>query len=599
MPFAVGETVGPYTLVAQLGQGGMATVYQAYHPALDRYVAIKVLHYAFMDDPNFLARFQREARVVAKLEHPNIVPVYDFSEFEGRPYLVMKFIEGETLKDRLEKGPLSSPEILRVVDSVGAALAYAHRQNILHRDIKPSNVLLGQDGQIYLADFGLARLVETGESSLTPDRIVGTPQYISPEQALSKPNLDARSDIYSFGVMLYELTVGKVPFNAESPFSIIHDHIYTPLPMPRQANPQLSKPLEQVLLKALAKNPDDRYPDVGSLVKAFHTALQMDSANPPPVGANINTLAVDGAMVTAAANSFPDDRPSSAIVARSESPAETPVEASAETTAKQARKKVKTIWLILGIGGSLILLALCLVVGAQVLKNGAAAKATRQAATQEVLQAAGAATAAPATAAVQLGTPSPGALQMALNNAVASWSKGNLQDADKQLDAVLAFSGADVKILMADIRYLGGQQAWLPAALLIGKASQPGQISLANITPDQIDKIHEVFYNAAKDPLSGQLFKQAGGHPLMVVAKMRYQLYYGDPAQAQNQLNKLLTMPLQLKRFPEARLLQVEESIQNKTMQQANDQLRALLADSTIPVWVNQEALTLKTQLKP
>ncbi|MDR3577763.1 MAG: serine/threonine-protein kinase [Anaerolineaceae bacterium] len=611
MPFAVGETVGAYNLVAQLGQGGMATVYKAYHSSLDRFVAIKVLHYAFMDDPNFLARFQREARVVAKLEHPNIVPVYDFSEFEGRPYLVMKFIEGETLKDRLEKGPLAAPDILRVVDSVGAALAYAHRQNILHRDIKPSNVLLGQDGQIYLADFGLARLVETGESSLTADRMVGTPQYISPEQALSKPDLDARSDIYSFGVMLYELTVGKVPFNAESPFSIIHDQIYTPLPMPRQLNPQISKLLEQVLLKALAKDPNERYSDVNALVQSFHSALPMDPAGQPLQSDAINTLAVEGVFLAAgpstpsasvAANPLPAGQLPATIAAG--------VESQSPTPAKPARKKIKTGWLIVAIAGGLILLFACLVLGAQVLKNGAVAKATRQAATQAALQGSG--TVVPALlltppAAVQLTTPTPSALasalasglQIALNNAVASWSKGNMQDTDKQLDAALALSGGDVKTLMNDIRYLDNQRAWLPAALLIGKASQPGQISLVNISADQIDKIHEVFYNAAKDPLSGSFFNQTGGHPLMVVAKMRYQLYYGDAALTQQQLDRLLGMPLQLKRFPEAKLLQVELSIHNKNLSLASDQLTALLADSTLPVWVNQAAQNLKKQLNP
>ncbi len=599
MPFAIGETVGPYNLVAQLGQGGMATVYKAYHVALDRFVAIKVLHYAFMDDSNFLARFQREARVVAKLEHPNIVPVYDFSEFEGRPYLVMKFIEGETLKDRLEKGKLSAPEILSVVDSVGAALAYAHKQNVLHRDIKPSNVLLGQDGQIYLADFGLARLVETGESSLTADRMVGTPQYISPEQALSKPDLDARSDIYSFGVMVYEMTVGKVPFNAESPFSIIHDQIYTPLPMPRQANPEISVPLEQVLLKACSKTPEDRYKDVSTFVQSFRAALEIDSASLPPSGANSTTMVIDEALLIGAptaADSVPGFQQSAVITAGAENPG--------EAASKPARKKVKTGWLILGIAGSLIILFLCLAVGWQVLKAGAAAKATRQAATQAALQAASTVTAVPVLlvtppAVAQLSTPDQSALQMALNNAVTSWSKGNMPDSDKQLDAALALSGGDTKTLMADIRYLDNQQAWLSAAILVGKASQPGQISLANITPDQIDKIHEVFYNAARDPLSGDLFKQTGTHPLMVVARIRYQLYYGDSAQAQIQLNKLLSMPLQLKRFPEARLLQVEGSIQNKALQQASDEVISLLADNTIPVWVNQEAQTLKNHLNP
>ena len=192
MPFAEGENVGPYRIMEQLGQGGMATVYKAYHAALDRYVALKVLHPAFHEDRTFTARFQREARVVAKLEHPNIVPVYDFAEHETRPYLVMKYIEGETLKARLSRGALSAVEITQVVDSVGSALAYAHRQGILHRDIKPSNVLISTDGQMYLADFGLARIAQAGESTLSSDSIMGTPQYISPEQARGDKDLDCR-----------------------------------------------------------------------------------------------------------------------------------------------------------------------------------------------------------------------------------------------------------------------------------------------------------------------------------------------------------------------------------------------------------------------
>ncbi|HXQ34367.1 MAG TPA: serine/threonine-protein kinase, partial [Anaerolineales bacterium] len=174
MPFAVGENVGPYRIIEQLGQGGMATVFKAYHASLDRYVAIKALHPAFNQDVTFEARFQREARVVARLEHPHIVPVYDYAEYEKRPYLVMKFIEGDTLKARLDKGPLASEEIARIVDAVGSALSYAHRQGVLHRDIKPSNVLVAKDGQMYLADFGLARIAQSGESTLSSDMIMGT-----------------------------------------------------------------------------------------------------------------------------------------------------------------------------------------------------------------------------------------------------------------------------------------------------------------------------------------------------------------------------------------------------------------------------------------
>jgi tRNA A-37 threonylcarbamoyl transferase component Bud32 len=272
MPFIVGENVGPYRIIEQLGQGGMATVFKAYHASLDRYVAIKALHPAFNQDPTFEARFQREARVVAKLEHPNIVPVYDYAEHEKRPYLVMKFIEGDTLKARLDKGPLASEDIAKVVDTVGAALSYAHRQGVLHRDIKPSNVLVARDGQMYLADFGLARIAQSGESTLSSDTIMGTPQYISPEQAMGVKELDERTDLYSFGVMLYEMVVGKVPFNADTPFSVIHDHIYTPLPLPHMVNPNVPESVERVLLKALAKERADRYENVSQMVTAFKDA---------------------------------------------------------------------------------------------------------------------------------------------------------------------------------------------------------------------------------------------------------------------------------------------------------------------------------------
>ncbi len=283
MPFVVGETIGQYRILEKRGRGGMATVFKAYHPALDRYVAIKALHPAFMEDPNFLARFQREARVVAKLEHPNIVPIYDFAEHEGRPYLVMKFIEGETLKARLQRDPVEQDELLKIVAAVAAGLFYAHQKGILHRDVKPSNVLLGFDGRVYLADFGLARIAQAGESTLSSDMMLGTPQYISPEQAMGVSELDAGTDIYSFGVMLYEMIVGSVPFSADTPFSIIHDHIYTPLPLPRQVNANVPEAVERVLLKALAKERVDRFADANELAEAFEKAIYADELTAVPV----------------------------------------------------------------------------------------------------------------------------------------------------------------------------------------------------------------------------------------------------------------------------------------------------------------------------
>ena len=184
----------------------------------------------------------------------------------------MKYIEGQTLKARLQKGPLIQAEILKITQTVGSALTYAHKKDILHRDVKPSNVLLAKDGEIYLADFGLARLASVVDSTLSAEILVGTPQYISPEQASGVKDLDARSDVYCFGVMLYEMTVGRVPFNADTPYAIVFDHIYKPLPLPRQIKPELSEEMETVLLKALTKDREDRFADVAALVKAFSAA---------------------------------------------------------------------------------------------------------------------------------------------------------------------------------------------------------------------------------------------------------------------------------------------------------------------------------------
>ncbi len=273
MPFSIGENVGPYRITDKLGQGGMATVYRAYHANLDRYVALKVLHAVFKEDPNFLARFRREAQIVARLEHPSIIPIYDYSEHNGEPYLVMRFIEGETLKARLARKPLTLDETLKIMTAVGQALTYAHGQGVLHRDIKPSNILLEKGTEPFIADFGLARMASAGESTLSKDTMLGTPQYMSPEQAQGIQDLDAGTDIYSLGVVLYEIVVGRVPFSADTPYAIVHDHIYTPLPLPSAVNPQVPRPVERVLLKTLAKDRTDRYQSAVAMVDAFREAV--------------------------------------------------------------------------------------------------------------------------------------------------------------------------------------------------------------------------------------------------------------------------------------------------------------------------------------
>jgi serine/threonine protein kinase/Tfp pilus assembly protein PilF len=274
MTFSIGENVGPYRITDRLGQGGMASVYRAYHANLDRYVALKVLHAAFKADPTFLARFRREAQIVAKLEHPNIIPIYDYDEHNGEPYLVMKFVEGETLKGRQSRQPLTLDETLTIMTAIGQALTYAHEQGVLHRDIKPSNILLDNASQTYIADFGLARMASAGESTLSKDMMLGTPQYMSPEQAVGAEELDSGTDIYSLGVVLYELVVGRVPFNADTPYAIVHDHIYSPLPLPSKVNPQVPRAVEQVLLKTLSKERRDRYPSAISMVEAFRQAVR-------------------------------------------------------------------------------------------------------------------------------------------------------------------------------------------------------------------------------------------------------------------------------------------------------------------------------------
>lgn len=274
MPFKVGEEVGFYRVLEQIGQGGMATVFKASHSVLDRYVALKVMNRAFLEDSDFMTRFKREARVVAGLDHPNIVPIYEFAEHNGLPYLVMKLIEGETLRERLLRGPISRQECCDVMEAVGRGLSYAHDQGILHRDIKPSNIMLGNDGSILLTDFGLARVVEVGESTLSHEVMMGTPQYISPEQVRSEPDLDERTDIYSFGVILYELLVGIVPFDSESPFSVIRDHLYTDPPLPSAQTSSVSERLERVILQSMAKERDERFSSVNEMITAFQQALE-------------------------------------------------------------------------------------------------------------------------------------------------------------------------------------------------------------------------------------------------------------------------------------------------------------------------------------
>ncbi len=267
----VGQTLGAYRLVERLGQGGMATVYKAYEPALGRYVAIKVLPQFFARDPNFLKRFRREAKAVAQLSHPNIVPIHSYGEEGDVIYIAMQFVEGGTLKHGKEK-VFTSEEALRLLLPITRALGYAHARGIIHRDIKPSNVLLSEGNWPLLADFGLAQIAEASTKLTGTGVGMGTPAYMSPEQGRGD-KVDARTDIYSLGIMLYEMVTGDVPFHADTPMAIVIKHLTAPMPIPRKVNPNIPKEVEEIILKATAKSPDDRFQTAEEMIAAMEKAL--------------------------------------------------------------------------------------------------------------------------------------------------------------------------------------------------------------------------------------------------------------------------------------------------------------------------------------
>ncbi|MEJ5309566.1 MAG: protein kinase [Anaerolineae bacterium] len=290
----VGQTIGAYRVIAKLGEGGMAEVYKAYQPRLEREVALKFIRPELAANAEFRGRFEHEAKAIACLSHPNIVHIYDFGEEGNRYYLVMEYIPGVTLKERLEAlhaagKTMDWNEACRIISQIAAALDYAHQQGIIHRDVKPANIMLTPDGRALLNDFGIARMLGTSQVLTQTGGTIGTPAYMSPEQIRGdKEQLGPASDLYSLGIVLYEMLTGRVPFSADTPLAVLYKHLHDPIPLPRTLAPTLPEATEQVLLKALAKDPAERYPDGRSLTQALQASLSTPTL-PLPVPRRIRT----------------------------------------------------------------------------------------------------------------------------------------------------------------------------------------------------------------------------------------------------------------------------------------------------------------------
>ncbi|MGE5223249.1 MAG: serine/threonine-protein kinase, partial [Omnitrophica WOR_2 bacterium] len=256
------ESFGRYQIKREIGRGGMSTVFHAYDPRFERDVAIKVLPKVFLHDPQFRARFEREAKTIAHLEHPAIVPVYDFGEQDEQPYIVMRYMSGGSLAERITRGPLPPEDAAKVITRLAPALDAANARGIIHRDLKPGNILFDQYGNAFLSDFGIARITQASSGTLTQGAILGTPAYMSPELVQGETEIDGRSDLYSLGVILYEMLTGTAPYQSETPGKLMMMHVLEEVPSIRTKSSHLPEKLETVVRISMAKNPEDRYATV-------------------------------------------------------------------------------------------------------------------------------------------------------------------------------------------------------------------------------------------------------------------------------------------------------------------------------------------------
>ncbi|MEA2407821.1 MAG: eukaryotic-like serine/threonine-protein kinase [Thermoleophilaceae bacterium] len=266
-----------YRLEEKIGSGGMSSVYRAFDPTLERWVAIKLMHRDISHDPDQLERFRREARAVAQLNHPHVVTVIDAGEDDGAPYIVFEYVEGETLKERIRRlGRLPVSEAVAYAIEIGRALEAAHLSLLVHRDVKPQNVLIDRDGRAKVTDFGIARSLEAHGLTAT-GRVLGTTDYVSPEQALGH-EVTGQSDIYSLGIVLYEMLTGETPFKADTQVAVAMRHVRDPLPDVQRRRPEISAALAAVVERATAKETQNRYADVSDMVHDLEEVLAIEAA---------------------------------------------------------------------------------------------------------------------------------------------------------------------------------------------------------------------------------------------------------------------------------------------------------------------------------
>ena len=262
---------GRYEIVREVARGGMARIYEARDPRIGREVAVKVLDRVLSEDPAFLARFEREARTIASLEHPAIVPIYDFGEQDGQSFLVMRYMRGGSLVERIRSGQLAVDQSLTILGRIAGALEHAHDHGVIHRDLKPGNILLDLKGEAYLGDFGIAHLSGEVTTLTSTGTVIGTPAYMSPEQVYGDVQLDGRSDVYSLGVILFEMLSGRQPYRADTPAKVMMQHVMDPIPRIRELDPDLPADWEAFFQRAMAKSREDRYPTPVRLTRDART----------------------------------------------------------------------------------------------------------------------------------------------------------------------------------------------------------------------------------------------------------------------------------------------------------------------------------------